>query len=535
MTKKIGANSTLLSGVVILLLFSCRPSEKVPEQKAQRIIRVRNVKMENLLGINAFEWDFLQDFNNPYKNDKIIEHKFDLIRSFGLIRHYMDWEKIEDKPGQYSFNPTTRGGWNYDVMYQRLKDENIDVLVCFKGTPDWLYKTYPKAQQDYDNAPLPYKADREAPKSYISMGKAAYQFAARYGSSHLANSKYVKVNGQGRWTEDALNVVKTGLNTVKYIECNNEPDKWWKGKRAQQTAKEYAANLSAFYDGHKGTLGKNVGVKSADSNMVVLMGGLGRPNIEYVKEIVEWCKENRGYKPDGSINLCFDVLNYHLYSNDNTGWFGKFLNKKRGVAPELTNEGPIADTFVDYAETLGKQFEVWITESGYDLSKSSVQRAIPIGDKSELLTQADWALRSSLLYARHGVNRATFYQLYDTDPNNGVFGSSGFVEGRVRRPSADYFIQTKNLMGHYTYDTTIGEDPIVDLYQYKGKKMYILVVPDEKDRREEYELDLGKAKTARVHYLKPGKDQMIYKDIPTNNGSLTIEVTETPIFIEPIG
>jgi hypothetical protein len=516
------------------LFCACRPSEKIPEQTAQKMISVRNIEMKNLLGINAFEWDFLQDMNNPNQGDRIIEPKFELIKSFGLVRHYLDWEKVEDKPGKYSFNPTTRGGWNYDVIYERLKKEGIDVLVCFKGTPDWLYKTYPKGQQDYDNAPLPYGAGRENPKSYISQAKAIFQFAARYGSNTHVNPKLVTVNTQGRWPQDVLNTVKIGQNTVKYIECNNEPDKWWKGKLARQTPREYAANLSAFYDGHKGTLGKDVGVKTADSNIVVVMGGLGRPDIEYVKEMVEWCKEKRGYKPDGSINLCFDVINYHLYSNDNTGWFGKFLNKKRGVAPELTNEGPIADTFVNYAETLKKGFEVWLTESGYDLNKSSVQRAVAIGDKSELITQADWVLRSSLLFARHGINRAAFYQLYDTDPNNGVFGSSGFVEGRVRRPVANYFIQTKNLMGNYIYETTINDDPLVDIYKYQNKKMYVLVVPDEKDRKENYELDLGKAKTARIHYLMPNREHSVHKDMATKNGKLEIEVTETPIFIEAI-
>ena len=42
-----------------------------------------------------------------------------------------------------------------------------------------------------------------------------------------------------------------GLNLIKYVECENERDKWWKGRRAYQTLAEYAANLSAFYDGHK--------------------------------------------------------------------------------------------------------------------------------------------------------------------------------------------------------------------------------------------------------------------------------------------
>lgn len=525
-------NHAILGSVVLLTscFYACK-SDKVPEQKIQKVIRVRNLKMNDLLGINAFEWDFLQSPDEPTIGNRIYEPKFELIKSFGMVRHYLDWEKLEDKEGKYSFNPTGRGGWNYDVIYERCKQAHIDILACIKNTPDWLYNTYPKSDRDGDDVPVAYNSDREAPQSYTAQARAAFQFAARYGANTTLDPALVKVNRKERWPDEVLNTVKIGLNTIKYIECNNEPDKWWKGKKAQQTAKEYAANMSAFYDGHQGKLGKGVGVKNADSTMIVVMGGLGRPDINFVKEMVAWCKENRGYKPDGSIDLCFDVINYHLYSNDNTGWFGKFVNKKRGVAPELTNQGEIANTFVDYAESLKKGFEVWLTESGYDLHESSVQRAIPIGNKSALITQADWILRSSLLYARHGINRSCYYQLYDTEPGKGMFGSAGFIEGKKRRPVADYFLQVKKLMGAYTYFNTVNEDPIVDIYKLGNQKMYVLCVPDEVDRKEDYQLDLKGAKTAVIYTLNPGHDEMLVKEVPIQNGLLKIEVTETPVFV----
>jgi hypothetical protein len=173
-----------------------------------------------------------------------------------------------------------------------------------------------------------------------------------------------------------------------------------------------------------------------------------------------------------------------------------------------------------------------VTESGYDLNRSSVQRAIPIRDKSALITQADWMLRSSLLYARHGVNRAFYYQLYDTNPVGGIFGSSGFIEAGKRRPVADYFLQVKDLMGNYTYFNTINSDPIVDVYTAENKKMYVLVVPDEVDRKDDYELDLQGAKKAFIYTLKPGSEKMTVKETATENGMLKLTVTETPVFVE---
>jgi hypothetical protein len=93
---------------------------------------------KNMLGVNAFEWDFLQDPKNPNDATKIFEPKMDIIRSFGGVRHYLDWEKIEPEKGHFTFNPARSGGWNYDIIYERCKQEGIDVLACIKGCPNWL-------------------------------------------------------------------------------------------------------------------------------------------------------------------------------------------------------------------------------------------------------------------------------------------------------------------------------------------------------------------------------------------------------------
>lgn len=524
--------------VVSSSLVGCRSDSQGQQQIGENQLKYKKIKIKDLFGINAFEWDFLQDPKNPNDGSKIFEPKMELMKSFSSVRHYMDWEKLEDKEGIYSFNPTTRGGWNYDAVYARAKQEGIVMLACLKNTPDWLYNTYPKNKREVDVIPVRYGTNREDPASYIAQAKAIYQFVARYGANKKIDTASIVLNKQPRWTGDQVNTVKVGLDLVKYVECNNEPDKWWKGQIAQQTGREYAANLSAFYDGHKGKLGKNVGAKTADPGIKVVIGGLARPDVKFVREMVEWCKENRGYKPDGSVDLCFDVINYHLYSNDNTGWFAKFKSNKRGVAPEMNNMGEIADSFVSLAGELGKNIEVWTTETGYDLNSHSVQRAIPIGAKSVLITQADWILRTSLMYARHGLNRVFFYIAYDIEPpgtdSESPFGTSGLLNPDKRRPAADYLYQTAKLMGEYVYDNTINKDPFVDVYKYNDKTMYVLVVPDEQDRREDYILNLGKSKKARIYRLKPGADEMTHEDVATESGKLKLTVTETPIFVEGI-
>ena len=424
---------------------------------------------KDYLAVNAFEWDFVA----PGRSDVIDEQRFSLIKSFSGIRHYMDWERIESKEGKYTFSFTHSGGWDYDMIYQRMKDYGLDVLIDIKDCPKWLVDTYPPSLRDNDNVPAPYGLDRSDPASYIKQAKAGFQLAARYGSNKNIDSSLVTVDKSIRWYSDRPNMVKIGLGLIKYIECDNERDKWWKGAKAQQSPEEYAANLSAFYDGHQGRLGKNVGVKTADPKMIVVMGGLANPDPNFVIRMIEWCKKNRGMKADGKVDLCFDVINYHLYSNDA---FSNKGNATVGVAPELSDLKQVANKFVNMAKLHADNMPVWVTETGFDVNGSTPQRAIPIGNKSSYITQADWNLRTALLYARTGIQRCMFYMLDDVDLTSKVqYSSSGFVNADLtRRPSADYMFQAKTLLGNYFYNKTIASDPIVDLYTLDKKQIFVL-------------------------------------------------------------
>jgi hypothetical protein len=487
---------------------------------------------KNMLGVNAFEWDFLQDPKNPNDATKIFEPKMDIIRSFGGVRHYLDWEKIEPEKGHFTFNPARSGGWNYDIIYERCKQEGIDVLACIKGCPNWLQATYPPDMRDGENIPMAYGANRNDPASYIEEAKMAFQFAARYGSNVHVDPKLLSVDSKPRWTNDPPNEVKIGLNTIKYIECDNERDKWWKGDKAHQTAEEYAANMSAFYDGDKGKLGPGVGVKTADPHMIVVMAGLAKPDPGYVQQMINWCKVHRGYKPDGSVNLCFDVINYHYYSNNSAPGSTDFGTE--GMAPELTNGGAIADAFV----RLGKTYHlpVWVTETGYDVNPGSPQKAISIGNKSALITQADWIIRTSFLYARHGINKVFFYELYDDNPKNPTqYASSGLASFGQHRPAADYIYQAKKLLGNFTYKGTISHNPIVDVYRNGNKTIYALMVPDEKGRSVNAVLNLGNALKATEYQFNPGNNDMTVSQLNADaSHNLKIKVTETPVFVEKV-
>jgi len=491
----------------------------------------KSPQIKGMLGVNAFEWDF-EDPRNPIKID---EPRMNAAKSFRGVRHYLDWHWMEEAQGSFTYNPTRNGGWNYDAIYERCKAEGIEVLACLKTLPSWMLSTYPGDQRDEENVPVRYGKDFTDPKSYIEQAKIAFQYAARYGSNSNVDRGLLSVNSTPRWTNDPINTVKVGMGLIKYIECDNERDKWWKGRKAYQTGREYAANLSAFYDGHMNTMGAGVGVKNADPNMQVVMGGLAwAVNADYVKGMIDWCKQYRGYK-DGKVNLCWDVINYHLYS-DNSNSTQSGSSNNRGAAPEVSAAGRIANTFRQVAHQYAYDMPVWITETGYDFNQGSPLKAIAIGSKSVRETQADWILRTAMFYARAGIDRVFFYQMYDDNAASSIqFGSSGLInDDRSRRPASDYLYQFNKLFGEYYYKETLNSDPIVDRYELNGQSAYALVVPDEKGRTADYTLQLdNKIKTVRMYTPKIGSDDMDMQEVKTSGGKVRLTVTETPVFIIP--
>lgn len=485
--------------------------------------------LNQYFGVNAFEWNF-EDPNNPLV---VSTTYLNAMKSFTELRHYMDWNKLESTQGEYTFNPVHSGGWNYDAMYQACQQNNIFVLADLKTLPDWLVATYPSDQQDSENVPVPYGADFSDPNSYLLQAKVAFQYVARYGSNSSVSSSLMSVDTSVRWTNDPQNTVKKGMNLVKYIECDNERDKWWKGRKAYQTPYEYAANLSAFYDGNKNTMGAGVGVKNADPNTMVVMGGLASADPSYVQGMVDWCKQHRGYKSDGSVNLCWDVINYHLYNN-NSDPQG---NATTGVAPELSIAAKKAEAFIQMAHKYCGDMPVWVTESGYDTNQDSPQHAPAVGSKTQAQSEADWILRTSLLYARAGIARVFYYEAYDDNAANPTqYASSGLLNNdQSRRPSADYLLQVNKVFGKYTYQQTLNSSPIIDRYVLDSAMAYMLVMPTQSGKTQTYALNLSGADSAYVYTPVAGASDMSLNKVKLTNGSLSINVTETPTFVIPSG
>jgi len=222
------------------------------------------VPLKNMFGINAYEWNFLENPGSPNDRKHIYEDNMALVKTFSAVRHYLNWNRVETTKGNYTFNPTNNGGWDEDIIYQRCKQDGILVLADLKNIPEWLQKTYPASSRDDDNAPVPYGQSLTDPASYADQARMAFQLAARYGYNKNIDKSLIKVDTRKRWNGDIVNEPVVGLGLLKYIECGNERDRWWGGDETHQTAEQYAANMSAFYDGNMGKLGPGVGDRQID-------------------------------------------------------------------------------------------------------------------------------------------------------------------------------------------------------------------------------------------------------------------------------
>ena len=153
--------------------------------------------------------------------------------------------------------------------------------------------------------------------SYAQLGAYLFQYAARYGKSEVADAKLTLASGQARLS---------GAGVLEGIEIRNEANGPWQGRRGFMTPVEQAAQLSAAFDGHEGTVGIDkaiVGIRNADPHMLVSMGGLSGATqvaLDIVTTMRLWFQHNR---KDGAFAA--DALNFHYKT-------ARFHTKKRPIS-----------------------------------------------------------------------------------------------------------------------------------------------------------------------------------------------------------
>ncbi|MBR1417333.1 MAG: hypothetical protein IJ572_05950 [Bacilli bacterium] len=429
----------------------------------------------------------------------------DILLAGSVVREYHNfgWSITENK--QMFFERFS--WWDFDGYYKFLHDNNITILPCIQMGEQAVFN------RNRNEKPVMKGDDTTDPLSYKIHSNYLFNYAARYGSTKVDTSLL---------NLDPKDSIKTGLGYITYYEDWNEPDKTWQGPDAQFNSTELAAMLSADYDGHEGKLGKTYGVKQADPNAKLVMGGMagGSYMVKWLSEMQEWANKNRTDK-----KLPLDVINYHQYGGTHS--------------PENTTFVEDAKKIMAWRDENAKDKEIWITEFGWDTNPGSTKHAAPSED-----AQRDWIIREYLIGDRIGLDKMTVYDALNDGPSSDAtqYSTSGLAtkvsEGTVKK-SSWYGVNTlKNTLKGYHLSEIIKEDNQMYIYKYiNGNDIcYVLWSPTENNTViSNYALNIGKYKNATLTQLKDKEALGLTSDLPINNNQVTVNVSESPIFIKVSG
>jgi endoglucanase len=472
----------------------------------------RRYPFKNMVGVNGKVWSVGgPKSNGVYLNGEVDFNKVALIKkTFKTFRFYAEKSMYEIDKDRYAFAPTPNGGWNYDKVLTALKDAGVEVLFDIKELPTWQMLTYPLTEQRGELAPVNYGDSKSVAESYRSDGQTFFQVAARYGRAQVSSSLLK--------TDDK----KTGLDLVKKIEVNNETNAYWGGLLRYQTPYEYVMNLSVVYDGHKGTMGPGVGVKTADPTMKVIIGGTAGADPFYMRGIIMACEQIRGRKADGTIDVPFDGINYHCYqSNANMPPYPTVYTCKAG-SPESTNLQKLQDDIEWLKQQyLPENIEIWQTETGYDIHPESNGAPVPLPGKDVQYTVAVFDVRTSLLYASTGLYALDYYMMEDVRWSSELYTTSGMVDADYNaRLHTHYLQKAVEILGEYTFSGWISESPRIAEFDSAGAKRYAAWHPTSNGSTSIYSLPNTAFKAYNLDGTVATKD--------------ALTITETPIFFDKI-
>lgn len=480
------------------------------------------VTMGELMGVNTF-----------------VDDPFELLSPFSVVREYHNWSWDEGDlqfgdAKSYSGYPNNKmqfapsagaaGYWNFDDYYSSLHSRGIQVSPCIQGSVVWLHGNnyFP-----YDSKPVdaPGKSASD-PASYHKKSFHAFQFAARYGSKKVDDSLLFLAPDQQRYS---------GLGWVKYFEDWNEPDKFWMPEAANFSPAEYAAMLSANYDGHCNTMtdgSKKFGVKNADPDMKVVMSGLTAINPNYLNEMLKWFQQNR---KDGKFAA--DVINVHQYC-----W--RTADGPQGGGPAISPEAfglkEKMKPIVDFRNKHVPNAEVWLSEFGWDTNPSSPLAAPLIGSFSRTQVQGMWLVRAYLALMAAGADKAMVYMLRDVDESSVIqFASSGLTLKKgnwQKKPSWYYLAALKHILGDMQFvGEESNEDETLITYKFKQRGMnkgaYVIWYNTASDKRKAGHLVPvnKKAGSAQLFQLSDSSETGISTALSVSNPVVT--VSEMPIFV----
>ena len=482
-------------------------------------------KFSNLLGVNGGIWlkgqemggvTSIREYHSWYWNDGG-ENQDAAYR-----RHPAD---LNYQGGAFKFNPDY-GGRHTDIDYRVFKQFGLQIHPCLQMSAHHI-----NPGSDGNGKPVKLGQSSTDPLSYLQHASYLFQYTARYGNALVDPSRLLLAAGEKQ---------VTGLSFTNYVENWNEPDKWWDTRKEYFSPFEFAAMSSADYDGHEGVLGTNVGVKNADQNIKLVMGGLAQLNLEYVKTMNLWSEHFRGDK-----QFPADVLNFHHYCN------ASGHKQTIGISPEEDKLKERLQQLVAYRDDVLPGKEIWLSEYGYDTDSLSEQRVPLVGNLGREETQARWLVRSLMAIAASGIDKAHWYMYEDVVSelkSKQKYFTSGLVMDAAypanehqhkpyqKKTSWYYFSNLNFILGKYRFEKELlsGENGIYCyVFKKNNERIYALWLGTSADKKlKNYVFPVSLlGKQVKLYELQ-NEAKSKEKTLAISGSSLILdELSELPLFI----
>ncbi len=268
--------------------------------------------------------------------------------------------------------------------------------------------------------------------------------------------------------------------------------------------------------------------------MKLVMGGLARPEIEYLKAMRLWAEFHR----DGDFPA--DVINLHHYSNDAGGQGGQ---PTTGISPEADGLRERFQRIVQWRDRFLPGKEVWVSEFGYDTNPQSTQRAPAIGDADAQEVQGRWIVRSYLALAAAGVDRVQLFMLRDVNAGNTVqYNSSGLTTEKwnQHQPKRSwYYVATlRHILRGTRFESEIASGGAnVRIYRFRSegrssREVYAVWCPTSNSTEVAgFSLNLPDTTAATLTTLDPQNTTGQSSPLTVEAGKVNFTVTERPVFV----
>ena len=235
----------------------------------------------------------------------------------------------------------------------------------------------------------------------------------------------------------------------------------------------------------------------------------------------------------GSPEL-FDVLNVHSYAQLE-GW--PTWRRSFPEDPRLTHYLPDVTALCQWRDAHAPGKPVWLTEFGYD---SCTKTPVPTGDFAKWTgvtdtQQAQWLVRSLLLFSAMPVARAYIYYFNDDDQPS-VHASAGITRHFQPKPSYYALAHLQHVLGAYRFQAIVTNEPgglRVQEYQNENRQIIWAVwsptgVGHQSNRTLEHVpgrlVDAQQMPLTAVEPVHPVVTE-------TEARTLTLQVTESPVYL----